>query len=357
MSSRVSGYARSILLALGLLLSLGTAISYAQHIEPPGSLPPDSMLSGDRRKADSIRKVQQAELAKEAEQHRQDSVKAALAEQEDAMARAREQVRQDSIRAAQKLADEEKLALFMQTPQPWRAIGFGLSGGIGSMQTAIDNPNLFPTSVFAYGFQIATEVTHRLDVELSFSHFTIGGNFPNNNQSDSTYNYGSGNNGQGIPTHSPAWPYIDTDYKPGVTHLVQGETLGTTIIGLDLHYVITRPASAIKFYFGIGYEYMSFTSTQQYLLMESPTVASSNVSSFEQTWHKSGIKLLFGAKHDFELGGGYTFEPFAQIGSTGLFGGQSEDAAFVFQPDQPIITINVDAGVTLYFGWWGTPRE
>ncbi len=343
----------SLLLLLGLIV--GASNLYAQQPgEPAGTAPPDSILTGERRKAAELRKKQEEEIAKEAESRRQDSIKVAQQAQLDAMANAREQVRQDSIRVAEQQAEEAQRAAFLLTPQPWRAIGLGVSGGVGSMQTNLGIPELPPTSVFAYGFLLSTEVTRRLDVELSYTHFTIQDNFPQ----DSVYNYGYGS----LPPTSPTNPYrpLDTSKKEfvaGATHLVQSETLGTTMFGLELHYVITRPASAIKFYFGLGFDYLSFRSDQQYLTMLTPTQASSNESSFLQDWHRTGIKLLFGMKHDFEIGNGYTMEPFAQIGATGVFSGEQEYGSFVFQPGQPIITVNVDVGVSLYYGWWGVQRQ
>jgi TatD DNase family protein len=343
-----------LICAFGLLI--GATNAFAQ--QPAGVAPPDSVLTSERRKAEELRIKQEAELAKEAEQRRQDSIKSAQNEQLDAQAKAREQIREDSVRVAQQIADQARQAAFLETPEPWRAVGIGFSGGVGSMQTNLGIPELPATSVFSYGIALTTELTRRLDLEISFVHFTISDNFPN----DSVFNYV---NGQGPPT-PPSYPYrpFDTsathpsEYHPnGATHLLQSETLGTSIFGLDLHYDITRPASAIKFYLGIGYEYLAFRSSQQYLTMLSPTQASSNVSTFEQDWNRSGLKLLFGMKHEFELGSGYTLEPFAQIGATGVFGGEQQDKAFVFQPGQPIITVNVDAGISLYYGWWGVPRQ
>jgi TatD DNase family protein len=343
-----------LICACGLIAGATNALAQ----QPAGVAPPDSVMTSERRKAEELRLKQESELAKEAEQRRQDSIKTAQKDQLDAQAKAREQVREDSIRVAGQIADQVRQAAFLETPEPWRAIGIGFSGGVGSMQTNLGIPELPATSVFSYGIALSTELTRRLDLEVSFLHFAISDNFPN----DSVFNYV---NGQGAPT-PPAYPYrpFDTsathpsEYHPnGATHLLQSETLGTSIFGFDLHYTITRPASAIKFYLGIGYEYLVFRSSQQYLTMLSPTQASSNVSTFEQDWNRSGLKLLFGMKHDFELGGGYTLEPFAQIGATGVFGGEQQDKTFVFQPGQPIITVNVDAGISIYYGWWGVPRQ
>src|SRR5581483_2071783 len=200
-------------LTMFLLAIAGITPTYAQ--QPAGSLPPDSVLTGDRRKAEELRKKQEEELAQQAEQHRQDSIKAAKQQQEDAFARARQQLHEDSLHAMQKEQEEAAHAALMLTPQPWRAIGLGANIGGGSMH--IGTPVLVPTSVFAYGFQAMTAVTRRLDLSLSLTHFVINGDF----STDSIYNHGIGTP---IATN-----YTRPDFGPE-TRLVRSETLGTTAI-------------------------------------------------------------------------------------------------------------------------------
>jgi hypothetical protein len=68
-------------------------------------------------------------------------------------------------------------------------------------------------------------------------------------------------------------------------------------------------------------------------------------------------------RHDFEVGGGFTVTPYAQISALGAFQGtpgdpsSTQNRAFVFRadPDQIIMT-HVKVGVTIAYGWWGVPR-
>ena len=326
----------------------------ASRAQERGIQPPDSVLTGNRRQAEELRKKQQEELAKEAEQHRLDSIKAEQKSLEEAQAAAREQLRQDSIRAAQETLAEEQHAAFLLTPEPWRAIGFGANAGGGSMH--IGTPVLTATSVFAYGFQLNTEVTRRLDVSLFYSHFQVGGDY----SSDSLFNYGPHS---GLSTtYNPNLP-PPKGFNPAETRLVRSESLDVSQFGVDLHYVITRPTAVVKFYFGLGYQHLVMTSKQHFFHMVDPVTPlggnSAPVdSSYQQNWSRNGIDLLFGMKHDFELGSGFTIEPFAEISGTGVFNGPFQDPSFVLQPDvNDLIVVNFRAGFTLYYGWWGVKRE
>ncbi len=339
------------LILLFCALGFSAASVHAQVRQPAGIQPPDSVLTGNRRQAEELRKKQQEELAREAEQHRLDSIKAEQNSLEAAQAKAREQVRQDSIRSAREAVAEEQHAAFLLTPQPWRAIGFGANAGVGSMHMTLDKPSLTPTSVFAYGFQLNTAVTRRLDISANFSHFQIGDSFPN----DSVYNYGLG--------RSAAFTYTSDKFYAPETRLVRSETLTASVVGVDVHYVITRPTAVVAFYFGIGYQHLMMASKQHFFHMASALtpLGGNNApvdSLYEQDWSRNGLDLLFGMKHDFEVGNGLTLEPFIEIAGTGVFNGPTQDPSFVFQPDQTaLITVNFRAGVTLYYGWWGVPRQ
>jgi len=340
---KVSGL---LLLMLGLFLGASNVCAQ-QPGEPAGTAPPDSILTGERRKAAELRKKQEEELAKEAELHRQDSIKAVQQDQLDAQAKAREQVRQDSIRVAQQMSDEAKHAAFLLTPQPWRAIGIGGNVGIASMHMGVTGP-LASTSVLGYGFQLKSELTHRLSITASFTHSTITDNIPQ----DSEWNHGS------------LFPSVPYAYTPknfvagGETRIVQGESLGISAFGIDLNYIITKPSALIKFYFGVGYQHYMMKGVQNYLEMKDSVTAYPDVRTFEQDWSRNGIDLLFGIKNEIELNDQFTLEPFAEISTTGLFDGATQFPSFLLQPDKTdLITVNVRLGFTLFYGWWGVPRE
>ncbi|SRR5579883_163822 len=334
--------ARTLLLAVVLLLSFAVT-SQAQR--PAGAVPPDSVLTNDRRRAEELRKKQEEELAKEAEQHRQDSIREAGKEQEDAMAKAREQVRQDSIRAAKKIQEEADYAAFMQTPQPWRAIGIGGGIGIGSMQMDVNKSQVSATSVFAWSVQASTAITRRLDFEISYSHMNVGDNFPQ----DSVWNFGPG---------ASAAPKPPQFAKGRETHLITGENIGISWTSFDFRYVITKPSSAVSFYLGVGFSHLLMSSQQRYHVMLDSVTTSPIEQTYEQDWSRNALELIFGMRHDFELGHGLTVEPFAQIAAYGVFQGTQQDKAFVFVPTRnQIIMTHLKAGVTLYYGWFGVPRQ
>ncbi len=348
-----------LVLAFGLLI--GAANVYAQQpTQPAGTAPPDSILTGERRKAEELRNKQAAELAREAEAHRQDSIKSAQQSQLDAQAKARDQMRQDSIRVADQMAEEARHAAFLLTPEPWRAIGLGANIGVASIPgTGVNTGILAPTSVFADGFQIKTAVTRRLDIAASFTHSEISESFPQNY----IYNYSDTSAGGGPPS-PPKFGYSPTPIngKPGGyqtnIRMLQSESLGVSVIGIDLDYTITRPASLIKFYLGLGYQHYMMSSVQTYLLMKDSVNPLPGLHTFEQDWSRNGIDLLFGAKGEIELSSQLTLEPYLEVSSTALFNGPTQFASFAIQPVLTyLFTDNVRAGFTLYFGWWGVPRQ
>jgi len=341
---RLFRIALPVLFAMLMLTGVAVTASLAQHTEPAGLQPPDSLLTGDRRKAEELRKKQQEQLAREAEQHRIDSIKAEQQAMEETMAKAREQARQDSIRGAQRLAAEEQHAQFLQTLKPWKAIGVGFSAGVTNMQMA--PLVLTSTSVFAYTFDASTELSHRLDFDLSYSHMVIGGDY----SPDSIWNYGPGS---GIASHyNPA-----KNFLPGKTRLITNETFAGDWLSADFRYVITKPDAVINFYLGMGYMYMVMTNTQQYFLMED-SIHHAGGQTYQKSFDRSAIKVLFGMRHDFEIGSGMTLEPFAQIATMAAFQGQQQENSFLLGPDPTLLIMtHFNMGFTLYYGWWGVKRE
>ena len=334
-------------LALTFFLLLSAALMWtaaSAQVSQPQS--PDSVLTGDRRKAEELRKKQQEELAREAEQHRQDSIREQEKGQEEARAAAREQVHQDSIKAAQKLAEEERERAFMLTPQPWKAIGIGGSVGVGNMQMTLQVAHLTPTSVVEPALQISTQLTRRLDFEMSYAHMNVGDNF----SQDSLYSFGTGT--------PPTSRYNPSRFNTkGETRLIQSENIGITSLAFDFRYIITQPTALVKFYLGLGYSYLIMTNAQHYSLALD-SIHSDNLDHVNQvSFYRHAVKVLFGMRHDFEVGGGFTVEPFAQISMTVAFNGQNERPDFIFQPGNPIIATQACAGATLYFGWFGVPRQ
>ncbi|MDP4199070.1 MAG: TatD family hydrolase [Bacteroidota bacterium] len=339
---------RSLLILMLSLMALATAAgtASAQREQPAGGAPPDSVLTAERRRTEEMRKKQEAELAKEAEAHRLDSIKTAAKEQEEIIAKIQAQARQDSIKAAELLSEEQRRAEFLLTPMPWKAVGLGFSAGIGDMPMILGKPSLTPLSVLCWTVDASTAVTRRLDFDLSYSHMNVGDSFIN----DSVWNNGPGTNTFNKPVR----------FIAGQTYLVASENIGISAYSLDLRYVITRPASVIKFYFGIGYTHLSMTNEQHSLLMKDSvtTIVGTPEKVVDQTWSRGAIKLLFGVRDDFEIGSGFTLEPFAQIAGIGAFQGDLPSQTFVFRPDpQQIIMTQVNAGFTLYFGWFGVPRQ
>ena len=356
-SSRIVGDAGSIKRSIGPLvfifgLLIGATNVFAQQpAQPAGTVSPDSILTGERRKTEELRKKQEAELAHEAELRKQDSIKSAQQDQLDAQAKAREQMRQDSIRAAEQVTEEMRHAAFLLTPEPWRAIGFGGNLGVSSMHIGVNTGQVAPTSVLAYSFQLKSALTHRLDVSASFTHSELSDNFPQ----DSIYYYANPSGGPPSPSDHP---YGASKYAPNITRLVQSETLGVSALGIDLDYTITRPASIIKFYFGLGFQHYMMKSAQNYHLAIDSLVASPNQQTYVQDWSRNGIDILFGAKSDIELSKDLTLEPFMEVSATGIFNGPTQFPNFIYQPDlTDLIADNVRLGFTLYYGWWGTPRE
>lgn len=337
-------------LPICIVLLIAATQASAQRTEPIGTAPPDSVLTTERRKAEELRKRQDEELQKEAEQRRQDSILAVQREFDELQRKMTEQAREDSILAAERIADEERERLRMMTPVPWKALGIGGGVGIANIGMILQKPSLTPTSVFASTFDLTFQVFRRLDIQLGFTHLHIGDEFLR----DSVWNLGPG-----TPT---ATDLRKAGYNPA-QRLVTGEDFNASIISIDARYVITRPSAAVSFYLGAGYNHLSMSNDQRYYSRADSMSFSSEQKSFSASFSRSALSLLFGMRHDFEVGAGVTLTPYAQISALGAFQGTPGDAssiqnrAFVFRadPDQIIMT-HVKVGLTVAYGWWGVPR-
>ena len=334
--------------------------AFAQREQPAGSTPPDSVMTPERRRAEELRKQQEAILAKETEQHRQDSIKQAEREIEESLAKIHEQQRQDSIKAALRMQEAQEHEAFLQTPMPWRAIGLGFAGGIGDMSMVLGTPTLIPLSVFSYTIDASSAITRRLDVDLSFSHMVVGEPFPQDSMWSvkftrpfSHYNPHDTTSDLGKLGHQAL---VNND----TIRLISSEYATIKTYGFDARYVITKPDALLKFYFGIGYSYIRVTNEQHYSrALPLPAYSDNTDNVVENSWSRGSIKVLFGMRHDFELSNGFTLEPFAQIAGFGVFNGpQKAQGFYTVQPDpEQIIMTQFNVGFTLFYGWFGVPRQ
>jgi hypothetical protein len=259
----------------------------------------------------------------------------------------------------QRMMEQQEHEAFLQTPMPWRAAGLGFAAGIGDMSMVLGTPTLIPLSVFSYTIDASSALTRRLDVDLSFSHMVVGEPFPQDSmwsyrfsQPRSQYNPRDTTSDIGKAIHQAL---LNND----TVRLINSEYATVKTFGIDIRYVITKPDALLKFYFGVGYSYIRVTNEQHYsrgLLLPAYSDNADNV--VENTWSRGSIKLFFGMRHDFELGGGLTLEPFAQIAGFGVFKGQPEQSFFTIQPDpEQIIMTQFNVGFTLFYGWFGVPRQ
>jgi TatD DNase family protein len=347
---------RSVLLIFFLALSGLFGPSAFAQVTTPGAAPPDSILTGDRRKTEELRKKQEEELAREAEQHRQDSIRDLEKARQEVVDKAQQQARQDSIKAAQQIIAQDREREFQLTPQPWKAIGIGGSAGVGNMQMdIIVKRSLSPTSVFDPAMQISTELTRRLDFEISYAHMDVSDNFPQ----DSVYNFGAGTSpNRPFKPHTSSSGLPPTINMNGETRLIQSEDIGISALSFDFRYVITQPSAIVSFYIGAGYTYLTMNNTQHYAIALDSIHSDNQDHTYSVSFHRGALKLLFGARHDFELGGGFTIEPFAQIAMIAAFQGSKQQPDFIFRPtSDQIIATQASVGFTLYYGWFGVPRQ
>jgi TatD DNase family protein len=333
-----------------LVLLAGGSLATADDVQaqPVGSRPPDSVMTPQRREAEELLRKQREELQREQEQRRQDSLQRVRTDAEQRRLEALEQVRQDSIKAAERIRESEEARMHALTPMPWKAIGVGAGAGIGNMAMSQSKATITPTSVLATTFQIGGHLTRSMDVELSFSNMRVGGDVTH----DSLYA-----NDLFAPV-SPKRP--NHVYLPG-NRVPTLENLDISWISLDLRWVI-NPRAPLKFYAGGGYSHLTMTNHQEYVDIPETTmvytVDPSKLKTYEQSFSRGAIKLLFGARYDFEVSSQFTVTPFAQIATLFAFQGEEQGPSFIFQPDRELITMtHLNIGVSVYFGWFGVPRD
>ncbi len=311
-----------------------------------GSRPPDSVMTKDRREAEEMIRRQREELGREQEKRRQDSIRSAQQEDLEIQQEMRDQSRKDSIKTAERIRDEERSRLKAQTPIAWKAIGIGGGIGIGNLSELSQGfrRTLVPTSVLATSIQIGTQISRVIDFEFSYNTFTVSDNLTPDNL------YRSGDSSalaQFDALHPPVKPYF----------VPTQESIKTTYLSFDLRFVI-NPRSPLKFYTGLGYNYVTITNSQDYFKVDSVTGKSASLS-VTNSFNRGGIKVLFGARYDFELGSNFIVTPFAQIGASFLFNNPSqvEQRIYDFQVPADLITFtHLKVGATVYFGWFGIKR-
>ena len=253
-----------------------------------------------------------------------------------------EQARKDSIRAVEKLAEDEREREKMKMPIAWKAIGIGAGGGVGNL-SGIDQGNrisLAPTSVFASSFSIGTAITRGIDFEVSYNSFQFGDDLIK----DNLYKANLTAPPKGLPITPPPSYLVPTH-----------EDMGTRYLSFDMRFVV-NPRSPVKFYLGIGYMHVTITNSMTYHGVDTLGVHPNQI--YEASFSRGGIKGLFGARYDLEIGDKFILTPFAQIGAAFLFSGESPKQGFDFNTTgDPIVFTHLNIGATLYFGWFGVQRK
>lgn len=337
-----------LVLALLGLMSMSTEAQSQPRSNPVGSRPPDSVMTPERRAQEELLKKQREELAREQEQRRLDSVQQVQREQLEMQMEAVAQMRKDSLRAAEKLAEAEAAALKAATPMPWKAIGIGGGVGIGNMAMIQAKATITPTSVLATGLQIGGHLSRVVDLELGFYNMRVGSDL----MADSLYSAG--------PSFPVSLRPVGQRLDPG--HFVPiEENLDISWWSLDSRFVL-NPHTSFKFYLGIGYTHLTMTNTQRAQTIKDTMTRfeflPSDVTTREESFSRGSIKLLFGIRYDIELSSQFTLTPFAQISALGAFSGDAQKQGLVFNPDPDQITMtHLNVGATLYFGWFGVPRQ
>ncbi|MDP4237637.1 MAG: TatD family hydrolase, partial [Bacteroidota bacterium] len=334
------------LFALSMLVMTMFLFSSQNTFAQPGSKPPDSVLTKERREAEEIIKKQRDELMRAQEERRRDSIKAVQQEQEQLMREAMEQARKDSIRAVEKMADEERLRERAKTPIVWKAIGIGAGLGVGNLSGVNQGLrlSLTPTSVLATSFSIGTAITRGIDFEISYNSFTFGDDL----SKDGLF--------RASESSPPA--HLDTNKIPTHYFVPTHEDMSTKYLSFDFRFVI-NPRSPVKFYMGLGYMHVTITNSQDYYSVDSVAggVVKGPSANLEHSFSRGGIKGLIGARYDWELGDNFILTPFVQIGAAFLFTGEQQAGGFDFNTTgDPIVFTHLNAGVTLYFGWFGVQR-
>lgn len=331
--------------ALVILLMLLCAIAGTSHAQP-GSRPPDSVMTQQRREAEEMIRRQREQLSKEQEVRRQDSIRAAYEAQQQALREAQEQTRRDSLRAVERIQDEERARQKALTPIVWKAIGVGGGIGIGNLSelNQLNRVQLTPTSVFASSLSIGTSITRGIDVQISYNRFNVGDDLTNDRlwrQEDSSY----------VDKFDPLKPPTKFPY-----YVPTHEDITTMYIAFDVHFVI-NPHSPVKFYLGLGYNSTTIESKQSYYAVDSLGVHSDS-KTVSASFTRGGIKGMFGARYDLELGDNFILSPFADISATFLLSGDKQQPQFDFQTGgDPITFTHLNVGAMMYFGWWHVPRN
>lgn len=338
-----------ITLWLLVLLAGGSfATATDAQAQPVGSRPPDSVMTPERRQAEELLRKQREELAREQEQRRQDSIARVASQAEQQRLEAIEQIRKDSIAAAEKLREAEEDRLRALTPMPWKAIGVGAGAGIGNMPLGQNKGSITPTAVLSTSFQIGGHLSRVVDLELSYSRMVVGDDLVR----DSLYATGFD-----FPIATKSANQL---YLPG-NRIPTFEELRVSWIALDARFVI-NPRAPLKFYTGLGYTHITMNNYQEYLpILDSTrtyTISPGSIKTYDETFTRGAIKALFGARYDFELSSQFTLTPFAQIGMIFAFGGDQQKPSFLFQPESDqIVMTHTNIGFTVYFGWFGVPRN
>lgn len=306
----------------------------------PGSRPPDSVLTKERRDAEEIIRKQREALARDAEERRQDSLRTLQQEAAERKLRSEEQARKDSIKAAERLIEQEEERLRLATPIAWKTLGLTFGGGIGNQTLNQAKNEITPTSVFATSFGISAQITRSLDAELTYNSFKVGDDLGHISffafDHDSNY----------VQT-------LDTARMPkGIYRRPQHEDITTTYISFDLRYVIT-PRSPIKFYTGVGYTAVTIKNKQDYFrILDTLGTKDPTLRSTESSISRGGIKVLIGARYDYELGSQFIITPFAQIGAAFLFNGDPQGRPFVYRVEaDPIVFTHTTVGLTFNYSF------
>jgi hypothetical protein len=200
--------------------------------------------------------------------------------------------------------------------------------------------------VLATSFSIGTAITRGIDFEISYNSFSFGDDLTHDNLFKSDIS---------APLLNP-YPFS----KPNRPHYLvpTHEDMGTTYLSFDFRFVI-NPRSPVKFYLGLGYMSVTITSTQNYFSADSigGNLVYGPPSVYKSSFTRGGIKGLIGARYDIEIGDKFILTPFAQIGAGFLFSGPAQGPGFDFNTTgDPIVFTHLNAGATLYFGWFGVQR-
>jgi TatD DNase family protein len=324
--------------ALALILLSCFLLSNASA--QPGSRPPDSVMTKERRDAEEIIRRQREELARAAEERRQDSIRASQQDAAERRLQVEEQTRKDSIKAAERIAELERERIRMATPVAWKTLGITFGAGIGNQTLNQAKSEITPTSVFATAFGISSQITGGIDAELTYNSFTVEDDLGH----ILFFSYDHDSN---------AVQSLDTNNLPkGIYRRPQHEAITTSYISFDVRFVIT-PRSPIKFYTGLGYTAVTIKNKQDYFrIIDTIGTRDGGLHSTESSITRGGIKALIGARYDFELGSQFIITPYVQIGAAFLFSGDPQGKNFVYRVEEdPIVITHTTVGLTFNYSF------